>query len=88
MVAIRQGWEVERVAPAEALFDVGCTAVLRMVAPQRDGGYRVAAVGGDRFRLLDVTCVARHEGDEPPYLQALVEWLADEEAAEEAAGNA
>jgi Lon protease-like protein len=97
VVAIRQGWEVERVAPAEALYDVGCTAVLRMVAPQRDGGYRVAAVGGERFRLLDVLLPAgrRDAGDEqeagdgePPYLRALVEWLGEEEAAEEAAGNA
>jgi uncharacterized protein len=85
VVAIRQGWEVERVAPAEALFDVGCTAVLRMVAPQPDGGYHVAAVGADRFRLLDVLVPS---GDEPPYLRASVEWLSDEEAAEEAAGNA
>ncbi|WP_369137711.1 LON peptidase substrate-binding domain-containing protein [Modestobacter versicolor] len=91
VVAIRQGWEVERVAPAEALFDVGCTAVLRMVAPQRDGGYRVAAVGDARFRLLDVlvpSVDADEHSDEPPYLQALVEWLAEEEAAEEAAGDA
>jgi Lon protease-like protein len=92
VVAIRQGWEVERVAPAAALFDVGCTAVLRMVAPQLDGGYRIAAVGGDRFRLLDVLVPAEGsedvEGGEPPYLRALVEWLAEEEAAEEAAGDA
>jgi uncharacterized protein len=87
VVAIRQGWEVERVAPAEALFDVGCTALLRMIAPQRDGGYRVAAVGGERFRLLDVL-VPGEDDDAPPYLRALVEWLADEEAAEEAAGDA
>jgi uncharacterized protein len=87
VVAIRQGWEVERVAPAEALFDVGCTAVLRMVAPQLDGGYRVAAVGAQRFRLLDVLVPGEGE-PEPPYLQALVEWLSDEEAAAEAAGNA
>jgi hypothetical protein len=87
VVAIRQGWEVERVAPAEALFDVGCTAVLGMVAPQLDGGYRVAAVGGDRFRLLDVLVPAEGSGA-PPYLRALVEWLAEEEAAEEAAGDA
>lgn len=83
VVAIRQGWEVERVAPAEALFDVGCTAVLRAVTPQSDGGYRVVTVGGDRFRLLDVVV-----GDDPPYLQAEVEWLGEEEAAEEAAGDA
>ena len=92
VVAIRQGWEVERVAPAEALYDVGCTALLRMVAPQRDGGYRIAAVGGERFRLLDVLVPeegGRHSvGAEPPYLRAVVEWLAEEEAAEEAAGDA
>lgn len=83
VVAIRQGWEVERVAPAEALFDVGCTAVLRAVTPQPDGGYRIVTVGADRFRLLDVVV-----GDDPPYLQAEVEWLQEEEAAEEAAGDA
>ncbi|KQS59671.1 peptidase S16 [Geodermatophilus sp. Leaf369] len=83
VVAIRQGWEVERVSPAEALFDVGCTAVVRAVTPQADGGYRIVTVGADRFRLLDVVV-----GDDPPYLQAEVEWLGEEEAAEEAAGNA
>jgi hypothetical protein len=91
VVAIRQGWEVERVAPAEALYDVGCTASLRMIAPQSDGGYRVAAVGGERFRLLDVLVPAPdsdEESAEPPYLRAVVEWLAEEEAAEEAAGDA
>jgi uncharacterized protein len=83
VVAIRQGWEVERVAPADALYDVGCTAVLRAVAPQPDGGYQVVTVGSDRFRLLDVLVA-----DDPPYLQARVEWLDEEEAAEEAAGDA
>ena len=39
-------------------------------------------MGGDRFRLLDVVV-----GEDPPYLQAEVEWLADEEMAEEAAGD-
>src|SRR4051794_24954003 len=87
VVAIRQGGEVERIAPAEALFDVGCTAVLRMVAPQQDGGYRAAAVGGERFRLIDVL-VPTEGTDEPPYLRALVEWLSEEETAAEAAGNA
>jgi len=92
VVAIRQGWEVERVTPAEALFDVGCTAVVRVIAPQTDGGYRMVAVGGERFRLLDVLVPADGGRDpdaaEPPYLQAVVEWLDEEEAAEEAAGNA
>ena len=82
VVAIRQGWEVEDVAPAEALYDVGCTATLQTVRPQPDGGFRIITVGGDRFRLLDLLV-----GEEPPYLQAEVEWLAEEEAAEEAAGD-
>ena len=83
VVAIRQGWEVERVSPAEALYDVGCTAALRAVAPQPDGGYQVVTVGADRLGVLDVLV-----GEDPPYLQARVEWLDDEEAAEEAAGDA
>jgi hypothetical protein len=82
VVAIRQGWEVERVAPAEALYDIGCTARLQAVRPQPDGGFRIVTVGGDRFRLLDVVV-----GEDLPYLRAEVEWLAEEEAAEEAAGD-
>jgi uncharacterized protein len=82
VVAIRQGWEVERIAPAEALYDIGCVANLQMVRPQSDGGFRVVTVGGERFRLRDVVV-----GEDPPYLQGEVEWLAEEEAAEEAAGD-
>src|SRR4051812_10502285 len=52
VTAIRQGWEVELIAPAEALYDVGCTARLRVVSPQPDGTFQVVAVGGERFRLL------------------------------------
>ena len=83
VVAIRQGWEVEKVAPADALYDIGCTARLQSVRPLSDGGFHVTTVGGDRFRLLDVLV-----SDDPPYLRAEVDWLADEEAAEEAAGDA
>jgi uncharacterized protein len=73
---------VEAVAPAEALYDVGCVARVQAVRQQSDGGFRIVTVGGERFRLLDVVV-----GEDPPYLQAEVEWLAEEEAAEEAAGN-
>jgi Lon protease-like protein len=83
VVAIRQGWEVEKVAPAEALYDVGCVARVQAVRQRADGGFRIVTVGGQRFRLLDVVV-----GEDPPYLQGRVEWLADEEAAEEAAGDA
>ena len=81
VVAIRQGWEVERIAPAAALYDVGCTARLQIVRPQPDGGFQIVSVGGDRFRLLDVVV-----GQDPPYLQGEVEWLSDDEPA--AAGDA
>jgi hypothetical protein len=82
VVGIRQGWEVERIAPAAALYDIGCTARLQVVRPEPDGGFQIVTVGGDRFRLLDVVV-----GEDPPYLQAEVDWLAEEEAAEEAAGD-
>src|SRR5215218_9299150 len=82
VVGIRQGWEVERIAPAEALYDIGCTARLQVVRPESDGGFQIVTVGGDRFRLLDVVV-----GQDPPYLQAEIDWLADEEAAEESAGE-
>lgn len=82
VVAIRQGWEVENISPAEALYDIGCTARVQAVRPEPDGGFRIVTVGGERFRLLDVVV-----GEDPPYLQAEVEWLAEEEMAEEAAGD-
>jgi hypothetical protein len=86
IVAIRQGWEVERVAPAEALYDVGCLARVRGVRAKPDGGFRVVTVGADRFRLRDVLVGSEEDGD-PPYLRAEVEWLTGEEAAEEAAAG-
>jgi uncharacterized protein len=82
VVAIRQGWEVERVAPAEALYDVGCTARVQAVRPQPDGGFRIVTVGGDRFRMVELLVT-----EDPPYLRAEVEWLAEEEATEEAAAD-
>jgi Lon protease-like protein len=82
VAAIRQGWEVERIAPAEALYDIGCTARVSTVQPRPDGRFRLVIVGGERFRLLDVVVA-----DEPPYLQAEVEWLADEETADEDAAG-
>jgi ATP-dependent Lon protease len=86
VTAIRQGWEVERVSPAEALYDIGCTARLRSVDPLPDGTFRIVTVGTRRFRLLDVVVGSEDAGD-PPYLQAEVEWLTDEEAAAEAAAD-
>jgi hypothetical protein len=81
VVAIRQGWEVEDIAPAEALYDVGCTARLKDVRLEPDGRFRVATVGQSRFRLLDVVV-----SDDPPYLQAEVAWLDDDEPTADDAG--
>jgi hypothetical protein len=55
---------------------------VQAVRAQPDGGFRIVTVGGERFRVLDVV-VAK----DPPYLQAEIEWLTEEEAAEEAAGD-
>src|SRR3954469_1552486 len=52
VTAIRQGWEVERIAPAEALYDIGCTASVRAVQPSPDGRFQLVTVGAERFRLL------------------------------------
>jgi hypothetical protein len=82
VVAIRQGWEVEKIAPAEALYDIGCTARMQVVRPQPDGGFQIVTVGGDRFRLLDVVV-----GEDPPYLQAGGAGRAAAAPAEEAAGD-
>lgn len=77
VVAIRQGWEVEEVSPAQALYDVGCTARLGDVRLQPDGRFRVATTGERRFRVLDVVVA-----EEPPYLRAAVEWLPEEDDAD------
>jgi uncharacterized protein len=74
VVAIRQGWEVERIAPVAALHEVGCTAQLRDVRLAPDGRFRLVTVGARRFRVLDVVV-----SDEVPYLQAEVAWLPEED---------
>ena len=82
VVAIRQGWEVERIAPVEALHDVGCTAVLRDVRLQPDGRFRLVTVGARRFRVLDVVV-----SDDVPYLRAEVAWLPEAAADDADAGT-
>jgi Lon protease-like protein len=80
VVAIRQGWEVERVAPVAALHEVGCTARLRDVRLAPDGRFRLLTVGARRFRVLDVVV-----SDEVPYLRAEVAWLPEEGGNDDAA---
>ena len=67
VVAIKQGLEVgEEEQPV--LHAVGCVAELRSATRYPDGRYDVVALGGPRFRLLDVD-------DARPFLRAHVEYL-------------
>ena len=70
VIAIRKGKEtgVDGVA---ALYDVGCVATVRQVAPREDGRYDLLTVGTQRFRLLGLD-------KSLPYLRGEIEPLPDE----------
>jgi Lon protease-like protein len=70
VIAIRHGRETG-VDGVSALFDTGCTAVLRRVDGHEDGTYDLITVGAERFRLLSL-------GDAAPYFSGDVELLVDE----------
>jgi Lon protease-like protein len=77
VVAIREGWEVGEDA-VTALYDVGTLAVVREMVPYPDGRFDIVANGDARFRII-----ALAESD-APYLMAEVEWLAEDEAGDDA----
>ena len=68
VVAIRAGHEVGR-GNVQALYDVGCSAVLTHVERVDDGAYAVVARGRRRFRLAGV------DVESEPYLVADAVWL-------------
>ena len=70
VIAIRRGRETG-VDGVSALFETGCTAVLRQAERLDDGKFDVVAVGGQRFRLGELA-------DPAPYLSGAVELLPDE----------
>jgi Lon protease-like protein len=76
VIAIRKGRETG-VDGISALHEVGCTATLREVAEQEDGGFHLVTVGTQRFRLTSL------DGSRP-YLQGEVELL-EEQVGDEAA---
>jgi uncharacterized protein len=80
VIAIRKGRETG-VDGISALHEIGCTATLREVTEQDDGGFHLVTVGTQRFRLesLDYS---------QPYLQGEVELLEEEVGDEAAAGLA
>jgi Lon protease-like protein len=67
VIAIRSGREVG-VEGVNALYDVGCLAVMTSAEPAPDGTYALESVGSKRFRLISLD-------SELPYLRATVEWL-------------
>jgi uncharacterized protein len=69
VIAIRQGRETG-VDGVSALYETGCTAVLRRAEKHPDGRFELVTVGTDRFRLLQLA-------DPAPYLTGEVELLPD-----------
>jgi uncharacterized protein len=78
VIAIRRGRETG-VDGVSAVYDTGCTAVLRQVEAYEDGRFDLITVGARRFTLIGL-------GDAAPYFSGEVEFLPDDvgEAAEAA----
>jgi Lon protease-like protein len=78
VIAIRHGRETG-IDGVSALYDTGCTAVLRQVEAYEDGRFDLMTVGARRFTLVRL-------GDQAPYFSGEVEFLPDDlgEAAEAA----
>ena len=72
VVAIRSGHEVGE-GNVSALYDVGCTAVVRDVSPAGEGMLQLVTSGAVRFRLRGLGDAAT------PYLTGLVEPLVETE---------
>lgn len=80
VIAIRRGRETGADG-VSALYQTGCTAILRRVTEHADGRFDLVTVGAQRFRLLDLD-------HSRPYLQGTVELLAEETGDEAAAATA
>jgi uncharacterized protein len=70
VIAIRQGRETGTDG-VSALYEIGCTALLRRVAKRDDGRFDLVTVGSDRFRLIALD-------RSRPYLQGEVEFLPED----------
>jgi uncharacterized protein len=69
VMAIRSGREVGAHG-VQALYDVGCMAVITSIESAADGTYDLESVGSTRFRLLSLDT-------DRPYLRGTVEWLSE-----------
>jgi Lon protease-like protein len=80
VIAIRHGRETG-VDGVSALYETGCTAVLRQVERYEDGRYDLITVGARRFALQGL-------GPQAPYFSGDVEFLPDEPGDQAEAGLA
>jgi uncharacterized protein len=78
VIAIRKGRETG-VDGVSALHEIGCIAALRQVREHSDGRFDLVTAGRQRFRLVSL-----EHGR--PYLQGVVDLLAEDTADEAAAG--
>jgi hypothetical protein len=79
VIAIRSGAEAGADGTT-ALYDIGCVADVRQIAPHPDGRFDLGTVGAERFRLLRLD-------DSRPYFQGEVELIEDEGTASEATAD-
>ncbi|MPZ64084.1 MAG: peptidase [Pseudonocardiaceae bacterium] len=77
VIATKQGGTGDS-ADIEPIHDIGCTAVLREARRLPDGRFDIVTRGDRRFRLLDIDDTASC-----PYLMGSVEWIPDDEPADE-----
>jgi uncharacterized protein len=70
VIAIQHGRETG-VDGVSALYQTGCTAVVRRVEKHDDGRFDLVTVGSQRFRLLSL-------GEQAPYFSGDIELLPDE----------
>jgi Lon protease-like protein len=70
VIAIRHGRETG-VDGVSALYETGCTAVLRQVEAYEDGRFDLITVGARRFTLVAL-------GEQAPYFSGEVDFLPDE----------
>src|SRR5215469_5091739 len=70
VVAIRHGWETG-IDGVSALYETGCTAVVRQVEAHEDGRFDLITVGARRFTLVEL-------GDQAPYFSGEVDFLPDD----------
>jgi uncharacterized protein len=80
VIAIRQGRETG-VDGVSALYETGCTAVLRRADKHQDGRFDLVTVGTDRFRLVSLA-------EPAPYFSGDVELLTEQVGDADAAAAA